>query len=147
MDKHLNLLCAKHLETKFFKVGGAKGDRLSETADAPPVKWRAWRSAHAAAAAAPPSVLQHPAACSRMAPISPPLASDPPPPPPPFPQINAEKSPYLVEKLKVWMLPTLALIKNEKVGPGDSLVRGGERLPGRGGQRRAAAAGAGAAAE
>lgn len=30
-------------------------------------------------------------------------------------QIDAEKSPYLTEKLKVWMLPTLALIKNEKV--------------------------------
>lgn len=30
-------------------------------------------------------------------------------------QIDAEKSPYLTEKLKVWMLPTLALIKREKV--------------------------------
>lgn len=30
-------------------------------------------------------------------------------------QIDAEKSPYLTEKLKIWMLPTLALIKNEKV--------------------------------
>jgi len=30
-------------------------------------------------------------------------------------QINAEKAPYLTEKLKVWMLPTLALIKAEKV--------------------------------
>lgn len=30
-------------------------------------------------------------------------------------QINAEKSPFLVEKLKIWMLPTLALIKKEKV--------------------------------
>jgi hypothetical protein len=30
-------------------------------------------------------------------------------------QINAEKSPFLTERLKVWMLPTLALIKNEKV--------------------------------
>ncbi len=29
-------------------------------------------------------------------------------------QINAEKSPYLVEKLKIWMLPTLALIRQEK---------------------------------
>lgn len=29
-------------------------------------------------------------------------------------QINAEKSPYLVEKLKIWMLPTLALICQEK---------------------------------
>ncbi len=39
-------------------------------------------------------------------------------------QIHAEKSPFLVEKLKVWMLPTLALIKREKtvdyvVGFGD----------------------------
>jgi hypothetical protein len=31
------------------------------------------------------------------------------------PQINAEKAPYLTDKLKVWMLPTLALIKGEKV--------------------------------
>jgi hypothetical protein len=31
-------------------------------------------------------------------------------------QIDAEKSPYLTEKLKIWMLPTLALIKNEKIG-------------------------------
>ena len=30
-------------------------------------------------------------------------------------QIDAEKSPYLTEKLNIWMLPTLALIKNEKV--------------------------------
>lgn len=30
-------------------------------------------------------------------------------------QINAEKAPYLTDKLKVWMLPTLALIKSEKV--------------------------------
>lgn len=29
-------------------------------------------------------------------------------------QIHAEKSPYLVEKLKIWMLPTLALIRQEK---------------------------------
>ena len=26
-------------------------------------------------------------------------------------QIDAEKSPFLVEKLKIWMLPTLACIK------------------------------------
>lgn len=32
-----------------------------------------------------------------------------------FVKINAEKAPYLTEKLKVWMLPTLALIKAEKV--------------------------------
>ena len=30
-------------------------------------------------------------------------------------QIDAEQSPYLTDKLKIWMLPTLALIKNEKV--------------------------------
>ncbi len=29
-------------------------------------------------------------------------------------QIHAEKSPFLVERLKVWMLPTLALIRKEK---------------------------------
>ncbi|KAF6255246.1 thioredoxin-like protein [Scenedesmus sp. NREL 46B-D3] len=32
-----------------------------------------------------------------------------------FIKINAEKSPYLTDKLKIWMLPTLALIKSEKV--------------------------------
>lgn len=30
-------------------------------------------------------------------------------------QIDAEKSPFLVEKLKIWMLPTLALCRLEKV--------------------------------
>ena len=29
-------------------------------------------------------------------------------------QINAEKSPFLTDRLKIWMLPTLALIRNEK---------------------------------
>ena len=47
MDKHLAILCAKHVETKFIKI-------------------------------------------------------------------NAEKSPFLTDRLKIWMLPTLALIKNEK---------------------------------
>mmetsp|Transcript_12032 Transcript_12032/g.33838 ORF Transcript_12032/g.33838 Transcript_12032/m.33838 type:complete len:219 (+) Transcript_12032:234-890(+) len=32
-----------------------------------------------------------------------------------FVKINAEKSPFLVEKLKIFMLPTLALVKKEKV--------------------------------
>lgn len=31
-----------------------------------------------------------------------------------FVKIDAEKSPFLVDRLKIWMLPTLALIKNEK---------------------------------
>ena len=47
MDKHLQILCAKHLETKFVKL-------------------------------------------------------------------DAEKAPFLTDRLKIWMLPTLALIKNEK---------------------------------
>ena len=47
MDKHLGILCQKHVETKFVKV-------------------------------------------------------------------DAEKSPFLTDRLKIWMLPTLALIKNEK---------------------------------
>ena len=39
-------------------------------------------------------------------------------------QIHAEKSPFLVERLKVWMLPTLALVRKEQtvdyvVGFGD----------------------------
>lgn len=29
-------------------------------------------------------------------------------------QINAEKAPFLVDRLKIWMLPTLALVKQEK---------------------------------
>ncbi|PNH07845.1 Thioredoxin domain-containing protein 9 [Tetrabaena socialis] len=31
-----------------------------------------------------------------------------------FVKINAEKSPFLTDRLKIWMLPTLALIRNEK---------------------------------
>ncbi len=31
-----------------------------------------------------------------------------------FVKIDAEKSPFLVDRLKIWMLPTLALIKSEK---------------------------------
>ena len=30
-------------------------------------------------------------------------------------RINAEKSPFLTEKLKIWMLPTLCLVRNTKV--------------------------------
>lgn len=29
-------------------------------------------------------------------------------------QLNAEKAPFLTDRLKIWMLPTLALIQNEK---------------------------------
>eukprot|EP00775_Hariotina_reticulata_P013574 gene13574-13699_t len=32
-----------------------------------------------------------------------------------FIKLNAEKAPYLTDKLKIWMLPTIALIKSEKV--------------------------------
>ena len=32
-------------------------------------------------------------------------------------QIDAEKSPFLVEKLKIWMLPTLACVKQVHLGP------------------------------
>ena len=32
-----------------------------------------------------------------------------------FCRIDAEKSPFITERLKVWMLPTLALVKHEKV--------------------------------
>ena len=32
-----------------------------------------------------------------------------------FVKINAEKSPFLTEKLKIIVLPTLALVKNAKV--------------------------------
>eukprot|EP00884_Botryococcus_braunii_P013365 jgi/Botrbrau1/22029/Bobra.0024s0043.1 len=31
-----------------------------------------------------------------------------------FVKINAEKAPFLTDRLKIWMLPTLALIKHEK---------------------------------
>ena len=31
-----------------------------------------------------------------------------------FVKINAEKAPFLVDRLKIWMLPTLAVVKNEK---------------------------------
>lgn len=29
-------------------------------------------------------------------------------------QIDAEKAPFLVERLKIWMLPTLALVRRQK---------------------------------
>ena len=32
-----------------------------------------------------------------------------------FVKVHAEKFPYLTEKLQIWMLPTLALIRKEKV--------------------------------
>lgn len=44
-----------------------------------------------------------------------------------FVKINAEKSPYLAEKLKIVVLPTLALIKNAKV---DDYVVGFDQLGG-----------------
>ena len=31
-----------------------------------------------------------------------------------FIMIEAEKAPFLAERLKIWMLPTLAIVKNEK---------------------------------
>eukprot|EP01119_Soliformovum_irregulare_P015396 TRINITY_DN4325_c1_g1_i2.p1 TRINITY_DN4325_c1_g1~~TRINITY_DN4325_c1_g1_i2.p1 ORF type:complete len:151 (+),score=36.50 TRINITY_DN4325_c1_g1_i2:305-757(+) len=31
-----------------------------------------------------------------------------------FMKINAEKSPFLTERLKIWMLPTMVLVKNGK---------------------------------
>lgn len=31
-----------------------------------------------------------------------------------FVMIEAEKAPFLAERLKIWMLPTLAIVKNEK---------------------------------
>ena len=43
-------------------------------------------------------------------------------------QIHAEKSPYLTEKLRIFMLPTLALVKNQKV---DSYVVGFDELGGK----------------
>lgn len=42
-------------------------------------------------------------------------------------KINAEKSPFLAEKLKIIVLPTLALIKNAKV---DDYVVGFDELGG-----------------
>ncbi|KAF5951808.1 hypothetical protein HYC85_009752 [Camellia sinensis] len=44
-----------------------------------------------------------------------------------FVKINAEKSPFLAEKLKIVVLPTLALIKNAKV---DNYVVGFDELGG-----------------
>lgn len=32
-----------------------------------------------------------------------------------FVRVHAEKAPFLTERLKIWMLPTIAIIKNEKV--------------------------------
>eukprot|EP00891_Asterochloris_glomerata_P002674 jgi/Astpho2/2674/fgenesh1_pm.00049_%23_16_t len=45
-----------------------------------------------------------------------------------FVKIHAEKSPYLTEKLRIFMLPTLALVKNQKV---DSYIVGFDELGGK----------------
>jgi hypothetical protein len=39
-----------------------------------------------------------------------------------FCKIDAEKSPFLCDKLKIFMLPTLALICNSKVGRCESIT-------------------------
>lgn len=73
MDKHLNILCKEHLETKFIKA------RRSNQGAVP---------------------------CRGHATNPLPLRESP--------QMNAEKSPFLSERLGIWMLPTLAIIKGEK---------------------------------
>jgi hypothetical protein len=87
MDKHIGTLCKKHLETKFVRVSGPHVEEEPGTA-MPSIRHCKKHSPHKLMAA-----------CSIVLCM----------------QINAEKSPFLTERLKIWMLPTLALIKNEKV--------------------------------
>ncbi len=91
MDKHLGLLCKRHIETKFVKVS-ALTKELAVRAAAAPLPWRGGGPG----ARDSPQHTYASVLCFAL-------------------QINAEKSPFLTERLKIWMLPTLALIKNEKV--------------------------------
>lgn len=89
MDKHLNILAAKHVETKFVRVS---------------------TGLHYSPHSICPSLRNHPTEtfCCRWWCLLFFL----------FPnacQVDAEKCPFLTDKLKIWMLPTLALIKSEKV--------------------------------
>ena len=89
MDKHLQLLAQQHLETKFVKVGSIP--RCTQA-----------------------TCLQNLSASDQSYMRSPQSQGVPTDEGLLWAQINAEKSPYLVEKLKIWMLPTLALIRQEK---------------------------------
>ena len=89
MDKHLQLLAQQHLETKFVKVGSIP--RCTQA-----------------------TCLQNLSASDQFHMRSPQSQGVPTDEGLLCTQINAEKSPYLVEKLKIWMLPTLALIRQEK---------------------------------
>ena len=89
MDKHLQLLAQQHLETKFVKVGSIP--RCSQATCLQGLS--AGNQLH----------MRRPQSQGAQTDIGLPCA-----------QINAEKSPYLVERLKIWMLPTLALIRQEK---------------------------------
>ncbi len=96
MDAHLEKLCTMHMETKFVRVRALA------------------RPAHTHAHTTKRRCANHQAAAAASLRVSPTLTK-------PHThlhtrraQIDAEKSPFLVEKLKVWMLPTLALIRSEK---------------------------------
>lgn len=64
---------------------------------------------------APPALADPQARASPPPPFCPTSRTTPSRSATPCTQIDAEKSPYLTEKLKIWMLPTLALIRGEKV--------------------------------
>jgi hypothetical protein len=95
LDKHLAVLAAKHLETKFIRVHAEKAPFLTGAAwlqEGGPLQIEAAAICHSA----PPSP-------------DPPHATDrgiEPPAPCPMP--------FNAERLKIWMLPTLAIIKHEK---------------------------------
>ena len=62
-----------------------------------------------------------------------------------FVKIHAEKCPFLTERLKIWMLPTLAIIKNEKTTDyvvGFDELGGSENFPREVLEQRLVAAGA-----
>ena len=98
MDKHLQILAQQHMETKFVKVDSPHHSHQCIKLRRNPNRQCFSHLLHiklprfycGAAQLLCQNLIQ------------------------PCAQIHAEKSPYLVEKLKIWMLPTLALIRQEK---------------------------------
>ena len=98
MDKHLQILAQQHMETKFVKVDSPHHSHQCIKLRRNPNRQCFSHVLHiklprfycGAAQVLCQNLIQ------------------------PCAQIHAEKSPYLVEKLKIWMLPTLALIRQEK---------------------------------
>jgi hypothetical protein len=109
VDKHLELLSKKHIETKFMRVSSVQDhSHHHRSAVVLPELCRspigAMPRAGSLAECLPSR--SHLAHCRDHVRHLPAHAC--------APQINAEKSPFLTERLRIWMLPTLALVKHGK---------------------------------